>query len=80
MKKMAASTPAALCALAGALAVGVAVHQRAGPPPRPRTVVHVSPPPAAGRATVPPPPGMATSVPTVVRIPAVGLKAARVPE
>lgn len=70
---------AALCALAGALAVGVAVHQQAGPPPRPRTVVHVSPPHAAGRATAPPP-GMARSVPTVVRIPAVGLKATLVPE
>ncbi|MFG2595912.1 sortase domain-bontaining protein [Streptomyces sp. NPDC048462] len=70
---------AALCVLAGALAVGVAVHQQAGPPPRPRTVVSVSPPPPAGRATAPQD-GMPRSVPTAVRIPAVGLNATLVPE
>ncbi|WP_328864293.1 sortase domain-containing protein [Streptomyces sp. NBC_00304] len=70
---------AALCVLGGALAVGAAVHQQAGPPPRPRTVVSVSPPSPAGRATAPQA-GMTRSVPTAVRIPAVGLKATLVPE
>ncbi|MGC5343479.1 sortase domain-bontaining protein [Streptomyces sp. DT171] len=78
-RRGACTAAAVLSILAGAVAMGVAVVDRSGPPPRPVAAGTVPTDRAHSMRTARPVDGMSRSVPTVVRIPDVGMSVPLVP-